>query len=318
MRVPLSGTVPLRRPTAGRTLLEANLSARLGMPAGTMVDAAADPAALQERPMTDHASGNATDPDTRGRARALYDALRTHEPIEPLTTGAPDFSLEQAYEVQRRLVEMLLADGDQIVGYKLGLTSRPMQELLGVDTPDFSAVVDSQQLPDGAVVALDRFISPMIEAEFVFHLASPLQGPGVTIDEVVNATESISAGLEIVDSRIRDWAIRLPDTVADLASCGAVVVSARREPLPVGGARLLGMALSRNGELVDTGCGAATLGDPAAAVAWLANTLGSRGVRLEPGQLILTGALHKAVPLARGDHFVAEFDRIGSVDVHVE
>jgi 2-keto-4-pentenoate hydratase len=268
--------------------------------------------------MTDHATGSAPTSAAQRAARALYDALRDRQPIEPLTTAEPDLTLEQAYDVQRELVEMLLADGDRIVGYKLGLTSRPMQQLFGVDSPDFSAIFGSQQLPAGGVLALDRFISPMVEAELVFHLASPLHGPGVTVDEVVAATHSISAALEIVDSRIRDWAIRLPDTVADLASCGAVVVSPRREPLPADGTRLLGMALSRNGEVVDTGCGAATLGDPAAAVAWLANTLGPRGVRLEPGQLILTGALHKAVPLARGDHFVAEFDRIGSVDVHVE
>ncbi|MBS3942027.1 MAG: fumarylacetoacetate hydrolase family protein [Actinobacteria bacterium] len=268
--------------------------------------------------MTDPATAHATTFVAQHHARALYEARRDRQPIEPLTTAEPDLTLEQAYDVQRQLVELLLAEGDRIVGYKLGLTSRPMQQLFGVDTPDFSAIVGAQQLSAGGVVALDRFISPMVEAEFVFHLASPLQGPGVTVEEVVAATDSISPALEIVDSRIRDWAIRLPDTVADLASCGAVVVSPRREPLPTDGARLLGMALSRNGELIDTGCGAATLGDPAAAVAWLANTLGPRGVRLEPGQLILTGALHKAVPLARGDHIVAEFDRIGSVDVHVE
>lgn len=251
------------------------------------------------------------------RARELYAARRDRAPIAPLTDAEPELTLDDAYVIQQDLLELLLADGDHIVGYKLGLTSQAMQQMLGVDTPDFSAVVGSQQLPAGGEVELGRFIAPMVEAEIAFHLGAPLRGPGVTVDDVHAATSGISAALEIVDSRIRDWAITLPDTVADLASCGAVVVAERRVPLPEGGARLIGMVLERNGAVVDTGVGAATLGDPAAAVAWLANTLGPRGVELQPGHVVMAGALHRAVPLERGDVFRAEFDRLGEVELTV-
>ena len=148
-------------------------------------------------------------------------------------------------------------------------------------------------------------------------MGAGLQGPGVTVDDARAAVAGVGASVEIVDSRIVDWRIRLADTIADLASNGAVARSARLVPLSEVDTRLVGMALSRDGELVDTGAGAAALGDPVAVVAWLANTLGERGVALEPGHLIMTGALHAAVPMTAGETYLAEFDRLGSITVHV-
>jgi 2-keto-4-pentenoate hydratase len=224
--------------------------------------------------------------------------------------------MADGYAIQRELVEMLLADGDRVVGYKAGLTSAPMQAMMGVSTPDYGPVLSSTVYQDGADLSVGAFIAPKVEAEIVFRLGAPLKGPGVGVETAREAVAEAMAGLEIVDSRIEGWRIKLADTIADLASNGAVVLAG---PVEAGSCdfRLTGMTFSRNGELVATGAGGAALGDPAAVVAWLANVLGEHGVALEAGQLIMTGALHAAIPMAPGDTFVAEFDRLGSVTVQV-
>jgi 2-keto-4-pentenoate hydratase len=212
---------------------------------------------------------------------------------------------------------MLLDDGETIVGYKVGLTSLPMQRMLGVDSPYYGPVLGSTLYASGAEVPLSRFIQPRIEAEIVFVLGERLAGPGVSVADASRATAGVCAAMEIVDSRITDWRIKLADTVADLASNGAAAISSRIVPLAGLDTRLIGMMLTRNGELVDTGAGAAALGDPLAVVAWLANTLGEHDIALEAGHLVMTGALHAAVPMAAGDVFRADFDRLGPVTVRV-
>ena len=251
------------------------------------------------------------------KARALYEARRTRVPIAPFTDADPDLGMADGYAIQQELVPLLLADGDRVVGHKVGVTSAAMQELIGIDSPDYGPVLASTVYRDGDAVALDRFIQPKIEAEIVFVLGERLMGPGVGPTDVHRAVAGVAAAMEIVDSRIADWRIKLADTVADLASNGAVAVSSRLVPLAGLDTRLVGMTLTRNGELVDTGAGAAALGDPLAVVAWLANVLGEAGVALEPGHLIMTGALHAAVPMHAGDVFRAEFDRLGPITVRV-
>jgi 2-keto-4-pentenoate hydratase len=258
-----------------------------------------------------------TDADAKAKARALYEARRTRVPIPPFTDEDPGLSMADGYAIQSELVPLLLADGDAIVGHKVGVTSKAMQQLIGIDSPDYGPVLASTVYRDGDTVPLDRFLQPKIEAEIVFVLDSRLQGPGVTVTQARAAIAGAVAGMEIVDSRIADWRIKLADTVADLASNGAMATSSRVVPLDGIDPRLIGMTLTRNGELVDTGAGAAALGDPVAVVAWLANVLGASGVALEPGHLIMTGALHAAVPMSAGDVFRAEFDRLGPVTVRV-
>lgn len=255
--------------------------------------------------------------DAQGKARALYDARRTRQPILPFTDTEPSLGMADGYAIQRELISLLLADGDRIIGHKVGLTSKPMQRMIGVDLPDYGPVLASTAYGDGDSIPLDRFIQPKIEAEIGFVLGKRLQGPGVTYAEAHAAIEGAVAALEIVDSRVKDWRIGLADTVADLASNGAYATSGNVVPIAGLDPRLIGMVLTRNDELIDTGAGAAALGDPVAVVAWLANVLGENGVPLEPGHLILTGALHAAVPLAAGDVFQAEFDRLGSITVHI-
>ena len=255
--------------------------------------------------------------DVAGKARALFDARTDRQAIAPFTDADPTLTMADGYAVQAELVKLILAAGDTIVGYKVGLTSKPMQRMIGVDSPDYGPVLGSTVYRDGDVVSLSRFIQPKIEAEIVFVLGQALRGPGVTVTDAHRAIAGIAASVEIVDSRFADWRIKLADTVADLASNGAVAVSGRLVPLDGIDTRLIGMSLTRNGDLVDTGAGAAALGDPLTVVAWLANTLGSVGIGLEPGHLVMTGALHAAVPMQAGDVFRADFDRLGPVTVRV-
>jgi 2-keto-4-pentenoate hydratase len=255
--------------------------------------------------------------DAPAKARALYDARRTRVPIPPFTDDDPSLGMADGYAIQRELIQLLLADGDRIVGHKVGLTSKPMQKMVGVDSPDYGPVLASTIYRDGDTIPASRFIAPKIEAEIVFVIGERLEGPGVTVTQAHAAIAGAVAAMEIVDSRIADWRIKLADTVADLASNGAMATSSRIVPITDIDTRLVGMTLTRNGELIDTGAGAAALGDPVAVVAWLANVLGGDGVALEPGHLIMTGALHAAVPMTPGDVFRAEFDRLGPITVRV-
>lgn len=252
--------------------------------------------------------------DPQVTARALYEARRKRVPIPPFGTG---LGADEGYEVQQELVKLLLADGDRIVGHKVGLTSKPMQRLIGMDSPDYGPVLASTVYPSGAEVPVSRFIQPKIEAEVAFVLGAPLRGPGVSVLDAARAVAGVAAAVEIVDSRIEDWRIGLADTIADLASNGAVATSGRLVPLSDMDPKMVGMILTRNGSIVDTGAGAAALGDPLLVVSWLANTLGAVGVTLEPGHLIMTGALHAAVPMTAGDVFRADFDTLGAVTVRV-
>jgi 2-keto-4-pentenoate hydratase len=255
--------------------------------------------------------------DVAGKARALYDARRDRVQIAPFTDEDPTLGIADGYAVQSELIKLILADGDRIVGYKAGLTSEPMQTMLQVDQPDYGPVLASTLYQDGDEVSLSRLIQPKIEAEIVLMLGEELRGPGVTVDDARRAVHGAAAAMEIVDSRFENWRIRLADTVADLASNGAVVISEQTVPLADCDPRLIGMVVTRNGSLVATGAGAAALGSPLAVVAWLANTLATDGIALEAGQLVMTGALHAAVPMQPGEEYLAEFDRLGSVSVKI-
>ncbi len=255
--------------------------------------------------------------DPHAAAAILYEARRTAIPVEPFTDNDPGLDLADGYVVQQHLVRMLLADGERIAGYKVGLTSRPMQQMAGAGSPDYGPVLASTVYPSGAQVPMSRFIQPRIEAEIAFVLGERLEGPGISVADASRATAGVAASMEIIDSRIVGWRVKLADTVADLAAGGAAVLSSRIVPLAGLDTRLIGVMLTRSGELAGTGAGAAALGDPLTALAWLANTLGEHGIALEPGQLVMTGSMHAAVPMAAGDVFRADFDRLGPVTVRV-
>lgn len=256
------------------------------------------------------------DDATRQRlARRLLEAERERKPVAPLTADHPGMTADDAYKIQEAVVAARLDAGDRIVGWKVGLTSRAMQEMIGVDQPDYGPVLASMLVADGGAVPYDELIQPKAEAEIAFVLDRPLEGPGVTPLDVLRATAGVVASIEVIDSRIEDWQIKLPDTVADLASSARVILSARMVPAGDLDLRLVGMVMTVNGEPVSTGAGAAALGNPLNAVAWAANTLGRLGATLDEGQIVMPGALHRAVDVEPGDTVRATFDRLGGVTV---
>jgi len=246
-------------------------------------------------------------------AARLFDAERTRRAVGPLTADHPELDLADAYAIQTINVERKLAEGRLLRGRKVGLTSKPMQQLLGVDEPDFGVLLDDMFVEDGDEIPLDAMLQPRVEAEMAFLMGSDLTGPAVTTGNALAAIAGVLPALEIVDSRVADWKIRLVDTVADNASSGKLVVGGRITPVDAVDLRLVGCVVSRNGQVVDTGAGAAALGNPARCVAWLANKLAAFGSGLRAGDIVLPGAVHKMVPVAPGDVFRAEFGHLGAV-----
>jgi len=249
-------------------------------------------------------------------AERLYRALRNGETIEPLTT-TDSLDIEDAYHISLAMLEQRKADGEQIIGKKIGVTSKAVQEMLGVHQPDFGFLTDRMHFDNDACVSLSQanLIQPRAEGEIAFILKHDLMGPGVTREDVLQATDSVMACFEIVDSRICDWKISIQDTIADNASCGVFVLgSPRVSPagLDLANVRL---DMKRNGEPHSSGLGSAVQGHPAEAVVWLANTLGTFGMPLLAGEIILSGSLVPLVPVKAGDHFELTITDIGCASI---
>ena len=245
----------------------------------------------------------------------LFDALRGSHAIVPLTERHPHIGVEAAYAVQQRLIDRRRASGARPVGKKIGVTSKAVMSMLGVAQPDFGVLLDDMVHDEGECVSMRRFIQPRIEGEIAFVLKRDLRGPGLTAADVLRATEGVMACFEIVDSRIQDWKIKIQDTVADNASCGAFVLGSQLvDPREVD-LVTCGMVLEHNGEVAVTGAGAATMSSPVSAVVWLANTLGRLGTGLATGEVILSGALGAMVPVRPGDAFHLRIGGIGACSV---
>jgi len=253
--------------------------------------------------------------DYQAIAEKLLTAERQCIPIEPLTNVYPTMTVEDAYRIQLAIVEKKKTDKNKIIGKKIGLTSRAMQRLLNVNEPDYGHLLSNMLLLEGEPCVRKKLIWPRVEGELAFILKERLQGPGITPSDVLRATEGIMPAFEIVDSRIRDWKIKLPDTVADNGSSAFLVLGSRMMPVKDLDLRLIGMVLEKNGEVVSTGAGAAVWGNPAAAVAWLANKLSDFGIALEAGEIILSGALTAAEDANEGDVFSVSFDRLGTLSL---
>ena len=243
----------------------------------------------------------------------LWQAELDRVPIGPLSDSDPDLTVTAAYAIQTRNVERRVAAGAVVRGRKVGLTSRPMQELLGVDEPDFGVLVDDMFVGEGDEIPFELLVQPRVEAEIAFVMAADLAGPGVTTVNALTAIGGVLPAIEVVDSRIADWRVRLADTVADNASSGRVVVGSRLTRVTDVDLRLVGVLFHRNGVPIESGAGAAALGDPVRCLAWLANKLAEFGSGLLRGDLVLSGALHRMVPVRPGDVFRADFAHLGSV-----
>ena len=249
-------------------------------------------------------------------ARTLLGAYATRTPVPPLTATYADISIDDAYAIQLAQTSAWTKDGAVIKGHKVGLTSAAMQKQMGVDTPDFGVLTDGMFLPEGVTADYTRFLQPRAEPEIAFVLGKSLAGPGVTTAEAVAAIDFVLPALEIIDSRIADWKITLPDTIADNASSGGLVLGSRPVKPENLDLSLTGCLLHRNGRLIDTGAGGAVLGgSPVNALIWLANVLGERGVALEAGHVVLPGSVTAAIPISPGDTVSATFDRIGPVSI---
>ena len=256
-----------------------------------------------------------TDEERRAGAEALATAEEDRAPIGRLTDKWPTMDVVDAYEIQLLNIRRKLDAGAVVRGHKVGLSSRAMQQMMGVDEPDYGHLLDTMFVFEDDDVAAADFCYPRVEVEVAFVLKERLEGPSCNVADVLRATDFVLPAIELIDSRITDWQIKLPDTIADNASSARVILGGNpRSPRELD-VRMIGAVLSRNGSIVETGVSGAVLGNPATAVAWLANKVHTFGVALEPGHVIMPGSLSAAVPFMAGDHVVADFGLLGSVEV---
>jgi len=242
----------------------------------------------------------------------LYTALRSRKTIAPLIARDPSLTIDDAYAISLDFLKRRQADGETVVGKKIGVTSKAVQDMLGVHQPDFGFLTDWMQVTGDIDVDAKALIAPRSEAEIAFLLRDSLNGPGVTAEDVIAATQSIAPCFEIVDSRIEDWKIGIIDTVADNASCGVFVVGEDHADPGDHDLPNLKVTVTKNGKPLSEGLGSAVQGNPAQAVAWLANMLGQYGVTLDAGDIILSGSVVPLEPAARGDIFEMTLHGVGN------
>ena len=247
--------------------------------------------------------------------RILFDALKKGTPIAPLTQTYKNISIEDAYRISLAfLKERQTRNGESVIGKKIGVTSKPVQEMLGVFQPDFGFLTDAMFAKNGTVKVTD-LIAPRAEAEIAFVLKKGLKGPGVTGADVLAATEYVQPCFEIVDSRITDWKIRIEDTIADNASCGVFALGAEKvDPKDLDLATLK-VVVEKNGKKISEGLGSAVQGAPENAVAWLANTLGKYDIPFKAGEIILSGSLVPLEPVVAGDEMLMNIAGLGDCAV---
>lgn len=254
---------------------------------------------------------------TDALAQELYGALIGRRTVEPLRNRGLDLTIDDAYAISLGIMARREAAGERIVGKKIGVTSRAVQDMLGVHQPDFGFLTDTMLVGDGASIDLSlHMIQPRAEAEIALILQQPLLGPGVTPADVLAATQYVAPCFEIVDSRIANWDIGIVDTVADNASCGMFVIGAARVDPRTLDLAALEVSVTKNGKPLSRGVGAAVQGSPLASVAWLANTLGRYGVPLGAGEIILSGSLVPLETARAGDVFALEAGPLGAATIH--
>ncbi len=245
----------------------------------------------------------------------LYQALIERKAVDPLTDREASITIEDAYQIQLRMIQRRVDAGETVVGKKIGVTSKIVMDMLKVNQPDFGQMTSGMVFNEGEPIRTDTMIAPRAEAEVAFVLKNDLMGPGVTAADVLRATDCVMPCFEIVDSRIKDWKIKIQDTVADNASCGVLTLGGQRKSPRQLDLALAGMVLDKNGEVISTSTGAAVQGSPVNAVAWLANTLGRLGIGLKAGEVILSGSQSPLVPVKAGDSLSCSVGGLGSTSV---
>jgi 2-keto-4-pentenoate hydratase len=251
-------------------------------------------------------------------AADLAQAERSREGIAQLTAAYRDIDVVDAYEIQLINIRQRVAEGARVVGHKVGLSSKVMQQMMGVNEPDYGHLLDDMQVFEDVAVQAGRYLLPRVEVEVGFILSGDLPGAECTEEDVLAATEALVPSIELIDTRIKDWQIKICDTIADNASsAGFVLGQARVSPADID-VKAIDAKLTRNGELIAQGRSDAVLGNPVTAVAWLARKVESFGVRLKKGDIVLPGSCTVAVDARAGDEFVASFAGLGSVRLSFE
>jgi 2-oxo-hept-3-ene-1,7-dioate hydratase len=257
-------------------------------------------------------------------ARRLDEAERTRTQIGMPSLAYPGMDMDDAYAVQAAWMEVKRAAGRRIIGRKIGLTSKAMQQALNIDIPDSGILLDDMLFEDGATVPAGRFIQPRIEAEIAFVMKSTLKGPGVTPADVIAATDYVQPSIEILDTRILrvDPATKKTrtvfDTIADNAANAGIVLGGRKLKPGEADLRWIGAVVYRNGEVEETGLGAGVLDDPALSMAWLANRLAQYGDQIHAGEIVLSGSFIRPVECPPGSEIVADFGPYGKVSCTFE
>lgn len=247
-------------------------------------------------------------------ALQLLAAVQATQPINRLSDSYPSMDIDDAYEIQMKVVQMKVEAGRHVRGFKIGLTSKAMQRAVGIDEPDYGHLFDDMLHEDGCSLSAKRYHAPRLEVEVAFVLARELTGPGVTVSDVLAATRHVQPALELIDSRTT-LPRKLVDTLADNAASAGVILGGRPvAPMDVD-LRWLGAVVYKNAVIEETGVSAAVLGHPAAGVAWLANRLGERGISLKAGQILLGGSFTRPIEAAAGDVFHVDFGPLGGIAV---
>ena len=247
-------------------------------------------------------------------ADILMAAAREHKQAAQLSKTWPDITIEDAYAISTEVARRRIAAGARLIGHKVGLTSKAMQRSSQIDEPDYGHLLDDMMIADGARIPHENYCRPRVEIELAFVLGKPLKGPGITLPDVLRATEYVVPAIEIVDARVQDPR-KIFDTVADNGAAAGIVIGGRPvRPMEVD-LRWVAGIMYCNSEIEETGVAAGVLGHPALGVAWLANKLGSHGVTLEPGHLVLAGSFTRVVFAKKGDTLHADFGALGGVAV---
>ncbi|MEQ9451703.1 MAG: 2-oxo-hepta-3-ene-1,7-dioic acid hydratase [Pseudomonadales bacterium] len=257
--------------------------------------------------------------DIERAASELYEAEQNCAPVDPVSLRHPDITLDEAYAIQKSIVDRKLADGQRLVGYKIGYTSRAMQKALNISEPDFGVLLDSMVFADGGEIEVDRFCDPRIEAELAFVLKDRLEGEHVTIFDVLNATDYVVPALEIIAARSHrrhpqtGYTRKVEDTVADNAGNAGIIMGGRPIKPDSMDLRWCGGILSLNGVVEETGLAAAVLNHPANGICWVARRFAPHNVALEPGQIILSGSFTAPVAVTAGDTIHVDYGPLGGV-----
>lgn len=251
-------------------------------------------------------------------AKELYEAEKTRDPISKLSRMYPQINVVDSYGIQQIGLTLRLQDGHKIVGRKIGITSKGMQQQLQVDTPDYGYLLDNMMLEEGRACEMKELVSPRVEGELAFIFEKDLQGPGVTYADVCNCTSWIVPCFEVCDTRIANWDVTVRDTIADNAGASRFVLGSGPKRISELNPRLVGMVVEKNGIMIGSAAGAEVMGNPIASVAWLANKLAEFGTGLKAGDIVLSGAFMSAIPAIAGDVFTLSVDGFPGVNLRFQ